>query len=321
MKSILFSILFLFVPKLAISQISENSKIVLSNNDKLIYLDSIHLETKPKDYKFLRVIKDYKLDKQIYTVLDYYKSGALQMQKTSKSKEGYTTDGDITYYYENGNKKSIANFVNNIQSGDDFEWYENGTKKQYRTYIAKNVYDKPTHKINQYWDSNGVQKVIDGNGDYEEVNEKYFASGKVKNGFKDGLWEGYDKNIGYTFSETYENQKLVSGVSIDKERVTHTYTVIEKHPEPRNGMADFYKHIGKTFETPKVQGLAGRIYVKFFVDKDGGITEPKVIRDIGYGTGDEAIKCISSYGSWTPGELRGIKARVMYTIPITVIAR
>ena len=108
MKAILLSILFLLIPKLAICQTSENTKFNLSDNDRLIYLDSTHLETKSKDFKFFRIIKDYKLDKESYTILEYYKSGVLKMEGTSKTKEGYPKEGELTYYYENGNKKSVS---------------------------------------------------------------------------------------------------------------------------------------------------------------------------------------------------------------------
>lgn len=74
-----------------------------------------------------------------------------------------------------------------------------------------------------------MQKVIDGNGDDEKVVDKYFGAEKSRNGFKDGLCEGCDKKIGYTFSENYENQKLVSGISIDNAKATHNYTVVEKN--------------------------------------------------------------------------------------------
>lgn len=308
MKPIVFFILFLLIPKLAISQISEN--------DKLIYLDSIHLETKSKDYKFYRIIKDYKLDKEYYTILDYYKSGALQMEKTSKNKEGYTTEGDLIYYYENGNKKSIAKFIHNVQTGDDFEWYENGTKKQYRTYI-KNDNGKSIYKINQFWDADGVQKVIDGNGEYEYSDDNYSENGKIKNGFYDGVWKGNNKKLNYSYTEIYENGKFVSGVSIDNKNASHSYTTDIK-PEPKKGFANFYSFIGQNYKTPNVQGLKGKVYIRFVVDKDGKIIEPKIIRDLGYGTGEEAIRVITNYGNWIPGQQRGINVRVLYTIPITI---
>ena len=51
------------------------------------------------------------------------------MEGTSKTKEGYPKEGELTYYYENGNKKSVSNYTKGRAYGKDFGWYENGNKK------------------------------------------------------------------------------------------------------------------------------------------------------------------------------------------------
>lgn len=71
------------------------------------------------------------------------------------------------------------------------------------------------------------------------MGEKTFGSGKVKNGYKDGVWEGYDKKIGYTFNENYENQKLVSGTSIDSDKVSHHYKEVEIRPNAKTVLKIF----------------------------------------------------------------------------------
>ncbi len=311
MKSILFSVLFLFIPKLCISQ--------LPPNDKAIYLDSLKNFSTEQNHIYIRVIKDFQLNKDLYEISDFYKSGKIEMKGTSKSKDGFSKDGQFIYYYENGNKKQMIKFVDSLPNGKRFEWYENGNIKLEEEYIEdKKKHNSAELKINQYWNSKNIQTVIDGNGDYDEINENFFASGKIKNGFKDGLWEGYDKQAGYTFSENYENQKIISGVSIDSNKVEHKYNVLETRPEPKKGMNDFYRHIAKTFKTPEVQGLKGKVFVKFVVDTDGSIKDLKVLKDVGYGTGEEAVKAIASYGDWIPGEQRGRKVRATFSLPIEI---
>ena len=103
MKSILFSILFLLVPKLVISQITEN--------DKIIYLDSIWKKSNNENHQYYRVIKDSKLKKESYIVNDYYKSNVLYMKGTSSSDDKLVKEGEFIFYYENGNKKSVSNFT------------------------------------------------------------------------------------------------------------------------------------------------------------------------------------------------------------------
>lgn len=313
MKSILFSILFLLVPKLAISQYN------FTANDDAVYLDSLFNIGTEKNHKYIRVVKDYKnANQKSYKVEDYYKSGKIAMYGATTKRDKIIKTGTFVYYYENGNKKSIANYKLDKEYGEYFEFYENGNKKEEGENILEDKKNKSEHKINQFWDINGVQKVTYGNGDYEENNEILFAFGKVKNGFKEGSWEGHHKKMGYTFSENYENQKLVSGVSIDKEKVTHNYTNVVVRPEPKKGMDDFYNFIGKNYKTPNQQELKGKIYITFVVDEEGKIVEPKVLRDIGYGTGLEAIRVVMAYNGFVAGEERGIKVRSTFSIPISI---
>ena len=78
------------------------------------------------------------------------------------------------------------------------------------------------------------------------------------------------------------------------------------------------KFIGKNFQVPEEEGLKGKIFVTFVVEKDGSLTDIKVLRDIGYGTGKEAIRVLKSCPRWNPGEQNGKKVRVLYSLPISI---
>ena len=318
MKSILFSLLFLLIPKMVFSQVSVTNELILSPTDKLVYLDSTNQETKSKDFKFYRIIKDYKLDKESYAILEYYKSGVLKMEGASKTKEANTKEGELTYYYENGNKKSISNYIKGRVNGKDFEWYENGNKKSEGEYIEDEKKRTTQHKINQFWDANGAQKVVDGNGFFENKDDNKSEKGAIKNGFKEGTWEGSFKKLKFSYKEVYKEGKFISGVSTNADGETQKYSELEIKPEPKNGIMDFYNYIGKNYRTPNVQGLKGKVYITFVVDKDGKIVEPKILRDLGYGTGQEAIRVVTSYNGFVPGELRGQKVRCTYSLPIAI---
>ena len=309
MKSVLFAVLFFLTSNLFFCQ---------SKNDKITSLDSLWQETSNKDFKYIRVIKDYYLDKETYSVIDYYKTGVVQRTGTTESKDQLIKTGQFVSFYENGKRKSIANYKKDRIYGNYYELYEDGNKKLEGEYIEGKGKFETKLKINQFWNSKNIQTVIDGNGNYEEIRENYFASGKIKNGFKDGLWDGFDKKLGYSFSENYENQKLISGLSIDSNKVEHKYNAIEIRPIPKRGMNNFNRHIAKTFNLPKVEGLKGKIYLTFVVETYGSITDVKVLRDIGYGTGNEAIRVLTNYGVWIPGVQRGIKVRTTFSLPISV---
>ena len=95
---------------------------------------------------------------------------------------------------------------------------------------------------------------------------------------------------------------------------------IEVKPEPQGGFEKFYKYVANNYRTPEEEGLKGKVFVTFVVEKDGSLTDIKVVRDIGYGTGKEAIRVLKSAPKWIPGEQNGKKVRVLYSLPITIQA-
>jgi hypothetical protein len=96
---------------------------------------------------------------------------------------------------------------------------------------------------------------------------------------------------------------------------------IEVKPEFPGGMDEFYKFIAENFKTPKAEKLVGKVYVTFVVEKDGSITGIHVLRDIGHGTREEAIRVLELSPKWLPGEQNGKKVRCTYSIPISIIAK
>lgn len=93
---------------------------------------------------------------------------------------------------------------------------------------------------------------------------------------------------------------------------------IEVKPEFPGGMDKFYSFVGKNYRTPEEEGLKGKVYVTFVVEKDGSLTDIKVLRDIGYGTGKEAIRVLQKSPRWNPGIQNGKPVRVLYSLPISI---
>jgi periplasmic protein TonB len=92
---------------------------------------------------------------------------------------------------------------------------------------------------------------------------------------------------------------------------------IEVQPEFPGGAAGFAKYVSKNYRTPEVeQDLKGRVFVEFVVEKDGSITDIKVARDLGFGTGAEAIRMLKNAPKWKPGVQNGKTIRVRYSLPI-----
>lgn len=63
-------------------------------------------------------------------------------------------------------------------------------------------------------------------------------------------------------------------------------------------------------------GVAGMVYIRFVVERDGSITNIEAVRDVGGGCGDEAIRVVKLMPKWNPGRQRGNPVRVMFTLPV-----
>ncbi|MGG7034119.1 MAG: energy transducer TonB [Flavobacterium sp.] len=96
------------------------------------------------------------------------------------------------------------------------------------------------------------------------------------------------------------------------------YNSVEVSPDFPGGMKKFYEYVGKNFRSPEEEGVFGRIIVQFVVEKDGNLTDIVVLRDIGYGTGKEAIRVLKNSPKWKPGINNGRPVRVKYSLPITI---
>ena len=94
---------------------------------------------------------------------------------------------------------------------------------------------------------------------------------------------------------------------------------VEFKPEYPGGMEAFYKHIAKNYKTPSDKDFkGGKLLITFVIEKDGSITDMKVIRDIGFGTGKEAIRVLKMSEKWKPAEQNGQKVRVQFSLPISL---
>ncbi|MCD0474517.1 MULTISPECIES: M56 family metallopeptidase [unclassified Flavobacterium] len=92
-------------------------------------------------------------------------------------------------------------------------------------------------------------------------------------------------------------------------------------PEYPGGINEFYKFIGKNFKVPEEvtkNKIKGKVYIQFFVERDGSLSDFTIKQDLGYGLGDEAIRVIKLSPKWKPGTINNEPAKVMYDLPITV---
>ena len=134
-----------------------------------------------------------------------------------------------------------------------------------------------------------------------------------------------DKNIG---KETIKGdpdaevtiEPVGTGVAavVEEDNTIYNTAGIEVKPDFPGGIDKFLAFVGKNYQAPEEEGLKGKVYVTFVVEKDGSLTDIKVLRDIGYGTGKEAIRVLNKSPRWTPGEQNGKKVRCTFSLPINI---
>lgn len=101
----------------------------------------------------------------------------------------------------------------------------------------------------------------------------------------------------------------------------HDFASIEEMPDFPGGMKQFYSYVSQNYRYPQAArqaGLSGRLIISFIVEKDGTLSDIKVLRDLGMGTGEEAVSMLGNSPKWIPGMQKGQPVRVQYTLPISL---
>jgi protein TonB len=97
------------------------------------------------------------------------------------------------------------------------------------------------------------------------------------------------------------------------------FTFVEEYPEFLGGEKALYEYIKNNVNYSELAiktNIEGTVYVEFVVEKDGSISDVKVLRGIGGGCDEEAVRVVKSMPKWKPGKQRGQPVRVYYTLPI-----
>ena len=105
----------------------------------------------------------------------------------------------------------------------------------------------------------------------------------------------------------------------DKEIYNRTF--VDSSPEYPGGINKFNIFLTKTYVMPKeaVENEAmGGIFTSFVIEKDGTLSEIKLLRDFGYGSGEELVRVLKLSPNWTPALKGGKRVRYIYSFPFYV---
>ena len=98
------------------------------------------------------------------------------------------------------------------------------------------------------------------------------------------------------------------------------FKVVEVDPEFPGGEEALYKYLAENIKYPekaKNNKVEGRVYITFVIEKDGTVSDAKVLRSDNEELDAEALRVINAMPKWKPGMQRGVPVRVQYNIPIS----
>ena len=115
------------------------------------------------------------------------------------------------------------------------------------------------------------------------------------------------------------NEKVVDEVP-PKVEETKVFDVVEQMPQFKGGDAALMDYLNKNIKYPVIaeeNGIQGRVVATFVVERDGSITDVRVIKSVDPSLDKEAVRVVKSMPKWNPGKQNGAAVRVKFTLPVT----
>lgn len=119
-----------------------------------------------------------------------------------------------------------------------------------------------------------------------------------------------------------DQETAVEIVEIDDEEEedeAQVFYIVENMPEFPGGDSELRKYINQNVKYPEIakeNGIQGRVFIQFVVNKKGRVEQVKVVRGVDPSLDKEAVRVIESLPPWKPGSQRGKAVRVSFTVPI-----
>ena len=127
--------------------------------------------------------------------------------------------------------------------------------------------------------------------------------------------EGNDEAGG----EVLKAKEVIAEPEPPKVEETKVFDVVEEMPQFPGGQAALLEYLAKNIKYPVVaeeNGVQGRVIVTFVVERDGSITDVKVVKSVDPSLDKEATRVVKSMPKWQPGKQNGSAVRVKYTVPV-----
>ncbi|SHO62894.1 energy transducer TonB [Algoriphagus zhangzhouensis] len=118
--------------------------------------------------------------------------------------------------------------------------------------------------------------------------------------------------------ETVIKEVVIAEAPVE-EKADEIFDVVETQPQPPGGMSGWNQYLSKNLKYPtqaRRMGIEGTVIVVFVINTDGSIQDVEVLRGIGGGCDEEAVKVVKEAPNWEPGKQRGRPVRTRMRLPI-----
>lgn len=119
-----------------------------------------------------------------------------------------------------------------------------------------------------------------------------------------------------------DDETIIDAVPVieeDQGDESEVFVIVEDMPEFPGGELALRKWLSSNIKYPTIaaeNGIQGKVYVTFVVDKDGSISNATIVRGVDPSLDQEALRVVNQLPRWKPGMQRGKPVRVSYTVPI-----
>ena len=267
-------------------------RVILKDTRKNISINKMYEElTLEEKTSYLEWIPDMKVEKEIPAPL-FEKMKTKNMAVWINSKT--STKDDISRYRRSDFVYYTYSFVHENARSKRFP-----QEYQYSLY-TKDYFDKNLKNSHLHYSNDTIKMIVSDKKEIKKNSKK-----------EDELYQEYlkkNKEINEVHKEKLINQQAAAT----------DYTSADKKPDFPGGMMKFYEFVGQNFKAPE-EKISGKVYVQFIVEVDGSLSNFKILRDIGYGTGEEAIRVLKLSPKWIPAEQDGKKVAAEFSLPISIV--
>lgn len=251
----------------------------------------------------------------------FYKNGQLESRLTDDKNYFFYPNGRIQKVVEKDTSKEKDS---NITFTKEFNWHANGQLFYVKTRSSSKDKELNEEKYIAVWDTLGNQLVKDGSGlctlFSDKLENTIQEAGLIKDGLKEGKWVGKTLENRTEFIEQYKKGKLMQGIAYT-ESDSVAYKNTEEMAEFKGGFNAYASFLQGNLHYPRdaqMKNVEGKVYVQFTVCTDGTLCDYKILKSVGYGCDEEALRVVKkSSGKWIAGKQRGKNARSRFTLPIS----